>query len=287
MTYAEVAERVSASFIAQLEAGTVPWRKPWGSNGVLPHNYYSGHVYRGINVLITGLAGMERGFQSPAWIPLTRVKKERLWIKKGEKATHIVLWKRVTKHDPDSDKDKAFLLARLIPVFNTDQVKGIEWQVPPGDKVDVPDALKLLVQGYQDAPTITHSPQDSAFYKPSTDSITLPLMEQFTSTLGYAETICHELVHSTGHPKRCARFEVGDVGHRSDYAKEELVAEIGASMLMQHAGIDVDMPQMAAYVQSWLRALQDDRSLILKAAQAAQKAVDHILGTSFPEAGED
>ena len=49
-------------------------------------------------------------------------------------------------------------------------------------------------------------------------------------------------------------------------------------MLMQHAGIEVDMPQMASYVSSWLKALQDDHSLIIQAAQRAQKAVDHIVG---------
>ena len=80
------------------------------------------------------------------------------------------------------------------------------------------------------------------------------------------------------------RFEIGDsLGCRSSYAKEELVAEIGASMLMQHAGIEPDMPQMGAYVANWLKALNDDHSLIIKAAQAAQKATDHILGNSHVE----
>jgi len=48
---------------------------------------------------------------------------------------------------------------------------------------------------------------------------------------------------------------------------------------MQAAGISVDMPAMADYIKGWLSALQNDHSLIVSAAQAAQKAMDHIMPT--------
>jgi len=285
MTHKVYAE-VAAKFIEQLEKGNVPWRKPWSASGTLPFNYYSQRLYRGINPLILGLEAMDKGYQSPAWTTFKAAAQRGAYVRKGEKATHVVFWKPVVKTDPSSGEESKFLMARLYAVFNTDQIDGIDWRMPERDPVDVPVALKQIIADYPNPPSITHSPQDQAFYRPSTDSISLPLLEQFDTTAGYAETVCHELVHSTGHPKRLARFEVDSIGHRQDYAKEELVAEIGASMLMQHAGIPVDMGQMGSYVQGWLRALKDDSSLIVKAAQAAQKAMDHIVGKEQDNDGE-
>ena len=272
--YAEIAEK----FIEQLKQGTVPWRKPWSGAGILPHNYYSQRPYRGINPLILGLSATVHGYASPAWTTYKAAAQRGAQVRKGEKSTKIVFWKPMIKQDPATGEEKKFLMARLYSVFNTDQIDGIDWNMPDRDPVDVPVALKQIIADYPDPPSITHAAQDRAFYTALLDSISLPMLEQFDSAAGYAETICHEFVHSTGHPKRCARFDTTSIGHSADYAKEELVAEIGASMLMQSAGIPVDMPQMGAYVQSWLRALEDDHSLIVKAAQAAQKAVDHITG---------
>ena len=272
----KVHEEVAQKFIEQLEKGVVPWRKPWSGSGVLPHNYYSQRPYRGINPLILGVAAMEKGYQSPAWTTYKAAFQRGAQVRKGEKATHVIFWKPMLKSDEATGEEKTFLIARLYAVFNTDQIDGIDWNMPDRDPVDVPVALKQLIADYPNPPSITHTASDQAYYRPSTDSITMPLLEQFDSTQGYAETICHEMVHSTGHSSRLNRFEPGQTGHRAEYAKEELIAEIGASMLMQGIGIDVDMPQMGSYVKGWLRALQDDHSLIVKAAQAAQKAVDHI-----------
>lgn len=274
----EQAEQIAAPIIEQLRKGTIPWRKPWSAAGVIPHNYYSNRAYRGINTLILGCASLAGGYQSPAWTTYKAAQQHGAQVRKGEKGTQIVFWKPMIAQDKATGEDKRILLARLYTVFNTDQVDGIDWRMPDRDPVDVPVALKQVIADYPDPPAIEHAAQDQAFYRPSTDTITLPLLEQFDGVAAYAETACHELVHSTGHPKRCNRFDEASIGHRADYAMEELVAEIGASMLMQSAGIDVDMPQIAAYVQSWLRVLEDDHSLVIKAAQRAQKAVDHITG---------
>jgi antirestriction protein ArdC len=272
----KVYEEVAQKFIEQLEKGVVPWRKPWSGSGVLPHNYYSQRPYRGINPLILGMAAMEKGYQSPAWTTYKAAFQRGAQVRKGEKATHVIFWKPMLKQDETTGEEKKFFITKVTAVFNTDQIDGIDWNMPDRDPVDVPVALKQLIADYPNPPSITHTAGDRAYYQPSTDSITMPLLEQFDSTQGYAETICHEMVHSTGHSSRLNRFEPGQIGHRAEYAKEELIAEIGASMLMQGVGIDVDMPQMGSYVKGWLRALQDDHSLIVKAAQAAQKAIDHI-----------
>ncbi len=129
---------------------------------------------------------------------------------------------------------------------------------------------------YPNAPTVQYRSGDRAHYNPATDVITLPQLHQFDSGLRYASTVLHELTHSTGHESRLNRTLANSFGCEA-YAQEELVAEIGAAMLATQLGIEVEWDQTAAYVASWLKALKDDRKLIIQAAQKAQKAVDLIL----------
>lgn len=281
----EQSEEIALKFIAALEAGIVPWKKPWSPCvGVPLRNAISKRPYRGINTMILGLQQLAYGYTSPEWTTYKAAAAAGGQVRKGERGTHIVFWKRLKVEDKESGKDKVIPLMRMYTVFNTDQIDGLDFvppEMPP--PVAVPDALAAIYDGYPNPPRLVHVDQDSAFYRPSTDTVALPRLEQFATVEGYAETYCHELTHSTGHASRLARFEIGDNYNADKYAKEELVAEIGASMLMQHAGIDPDMPQMASYVSGWLKSLNDDHSLIIKAAQAAQKATDHILGVVHSE----
>ena len=50
--------------------------------------------------------------------------------------------------------------------------------------------------------------------------------------------------------------------------------------IIGNRGIDTDdlFNNSVAYIQGWLRALENDSNLVVRAAQAAQKATDHILG---------
>ena len=65
----------------------------------------------------------------------------------------------------------------------------------------------------------------------------------------------------------------------TNYSKEELVAEMGAAFLCGVAGIEHrTCDNSAAYIQGWLRTLQDDKRLLISAAAQAQRAADFILG---------
>ena len=65
------------------------------------------------------------------------------------------------------------------------------------------------------------------------------------------------------------------------YSKEELVAEIGASALVSHVGLETSnsLRNNVAYIQNWLRVLKDDKRLIVSASGKAEKAVNLILGS--------
>ncbi|AUR22521.1 zincin-like metallopeptidase domain-containing protein [Phaeobacter inhibens] len=96
---------------------------------------------------------------------------------------------------------------------------------------------------------------------------------------------CRHNTHWSGGEKRLDRIK--KFNDRSAYAFEELVAEIGACILAVKLGIEPDFDQSAAYVESWLKALKDDKNLIFKAASEAQKAVDFIVAaTEATQQGE-
>ena len=114
------------------------------------------------------------------------------------------------------------------------------------------------------------------FYSLSRDQIVMPKTSAFKTLAAYYHTLFHEMVHATDHPSRLDRKSGG---RGESYAKEELIAEIGASFLSNTAGIlsEIEFENSAAYVAGWLKALKDDRKLIVHAASAAQKAADFIL----------
>ena len=119
---------------------------------------------------------------------------------------------------------------------------------------------------------------DRAFYRPSSDSVTLPMMEQFKSIAEYYSTAFHELTHSTGHFSRLNRLEKAVFGSET-YSKEELVAEIGAASLMNEMGFETEesFRNSVAYIQNWLKALRNDKKMVISAAGKAEKAAKMIL----------
>ena len=104
-------------------------------------------------------------------------------------------------------------------------------------------------------------------------------MEQFPELAEYYSTAFHEVTHSTGHRSRLNRLKTTAHFGNEDYSKEELIAEIGAAALVNYTGLETGktLKNSAAYIQSWLRALKNNKRLIVGASAAAQKAVDFIL----------
>ena len=129
-------------------------------------------------------------------------------------------------------------------------------------------------------PKIWHG-GDRASYTPSQDKVRLPHLHCFDSAEEYYSTAFHELVHATGHESRLRRSGVMDVAHFGDtqYAREELVAEMAAVFLCSEVGIEMrTLDNSAAYLDSWMRQLKrDPRCLVIAAAQA-QSAVDWVMG---------
>jgi len=133
--------------------------------------------------------------------------------------------------------------------------------------------------------TPTFGTQQIPHYAVKTDTVAVPVPGLYESVEEYYSTLFHELVHSTGHPKRLMRFGNEDqtLGGKESYSLEELVAEIGASSLCAETGIlPKTIASNAAYIDNWLRVLENNRSFFFRAASAAQKAVDYITGGGNP-----
>jgi antirestriction protein ArdC len=183
-------------------------------------------------------------------------------------------------------------------VFNVSQCEGI-----PADKIPSVNRIgrehnsisqaEQIVSAMPKRPEIRHG-GGRACYSPAFDRVDMPKAETFRSGEDFYSVLFHELTHSTGHQSRLNRKGVaGSDGEWSafgstPYAREELVAEMGAAFLSGHAGIvERTLDNSAAYVQSWLQRLKDDARLVVQAAAQAQKAADYILGASEPRQVEE
>lgn len=274
--YTVVTDRI----IAALEAGTVPWRKPWRSiGGVQPTSLSTGKPYRGINSWILSLESMTQGYVSPYWVTFKQAQARGGSVRRGEKGTQVVLWKPMEKVDPDTGETKRTFLLRYFTVFNTDQCDGVdtpEIQAAPEDRVPI-DEAEQLVRSWTSRPEISHG-GNRACYSPLLDKVSMPQSGQFNSDESYYVTLFHELAHSTGHPSRLARTSLVDPKPfgSEDYSKEELIAEMASAYLCAEVGIENDLDQSAAYIASWLKVLKNDRKLLVDAAAAAQKATDLV-----------
>ena len=123
------------------------------------------------------------------------------------------------------------------------------------------------------------SVSNEAYYDPLNDEIHLPDRRQFSSAEGYAECLWHEATHSSGHASRLNRIGVQQVEFGSKkYGTEELIAEMGSAFMMHSLGIHTEdiLHNNAAYIDSWIRAIKEDSRMVVRAAVAAEKAVNYI-----------
>ncbi len=294
----ELTERINALVVAQLENGIVPWRKPWNTAGFMPTSLTTNKEYRGINALILAICGME--YERPLWVTYKQAQALGGTVRKGETALPVVYWSRfVRKADDGPGKDgpgvtlKTGAFMKYYSVFNVAQCDGIEipaqYDIKREPVATLP-ALDAIVASYVDRPEIFYREQGRAYYNPVSDSITLPPVNAFESAESHAYTLCHEMIHSTGHESRLKRFAEDETPARfgdANYAREELVADIGAQILLSENGIQYDMENSASYIAGWLKALKNDPSLIMSAAGKAQNAADRVQGKIYEPVKEE
>lgn len=272
--YSAITDRI----IAALEEGNIPWHKPWtgGKSGCI--SYSTGKPYSLLNhILLGGQAG--------EYITFKQATLAGGHVRKGEKSKFVVFWKPFETVNNETGETEQHFYLRYYNVFHLDQVEGISprWTVSVRPATDLaPDATAdAIIRDYKDRSGVTLriTESDRAYYQPSTDTVVVPQLSQYQKQEEFYSTLFHELTHSTGHHSRLDRISDIAAFGSHEYSKEELCAELGAAFLVNHCGLESEssFQNSAGYIQGWLKALKDDKRLIVSAAGAAEKAVNMIL----------
>ena len=307
MAKIDVYQIVTDRIVAELEKGNIPWKKPWvaagcGSRAI---SHATGKPYSLLNQCLLGRPG--------EYLTSNQIKKEGGKLRDGEEENKsmIVFWsfrevdkkkgKKTSKskkndkvedsqdekENADSKPKKKIPILKYFIVYHIDQCEGIKpkCEMPPlPNAAEADENADNIMNDYVEREKITlrFVEGNEAYYQPSTDTIVLPTKAQFTATAEFYGTAFHEMTHSTGAEKRLNRINKKAAFGGDDYSKEELVAEIGSAVLLNHVGLETEssMRNNAAYVQSWLRALRNDKRLIVGASKKAEDAVNFILGNN-------
>ncbi|NKJ01298.1 zincin-like metallopeptidase domain-containing protein [Novosphingobium sp. SG707] len=288
-------DEVTARIVSELEAGRFPWVQPWGRAGAgvggaggadvapgLPRNALTGRSYSGVNVLILWGAVIEKSYPSQSWLTFRQALEAGGNVRKGEQGVSVVYADRFTPEAEktrarESDEDaKTVPFLKRFTVFNIAQCEGLreglasdpaplpERQiVPMAEAVIAASGVEFRIGG------------DRAYYVPSADYVQVPPQPAFFEQINFYRTALHELTHATGHASRLGRDLRNAFGSK-DYAREELIAEMGSAFLCAALGI-VPTVRHADYLGSWLEVLREDNRAIFRAASQASKAADWLL----------
>ncbi|WP_407458143.1 ArdC family protein [Fibrobacter sp.] len=261
----------------------LPWTQPWFGSSA-PISFQSGKRYSFLNTLL--LEGEPSEF-----ITWNQIQKQpNAHLRKGSKGHRVFFYSTFDKTETDKDGNT---IIRQVPflkcytVFNVDDCDGISrrWQPKIANTTNTPiEVAETIVNNYisRNNIQIKHD-RSEAFYSVRHDFINIPELSNFRSSEDYYSTLLHEIIHSTGHKTRLGRFKDGDSSSpfgSPSYSREELVAEMGASFLLNQLGIanSRTLEQNAAYIKNWIKALNNDYTLISVAAGRAERAVEYVLG---------
>ena len=285
-----IRNEIAQQFIDAIEKGAAPWQKPWDETVGSQFNPTSQSSYRGINQLHLALVAEKKGYTDPRWMTYRQAQEQGAQVRKGEKSTPVEYWKweeKIPVMDDngqprlDENGEKVMLTAKLerpevfyARVFNASQIEGLPEFTPPKVKFDPIERAESVILSM--GVIINESNGARAFYRPSDHAITMPRMESFKDAYGYYSTALHELGHATGHDTLLAR-DFGNVFGSTDYAREELRAEIASYMVAKEIGLAHDPSRHAGYVESWLKVLKEDPNEIFRASRDAEKIKTYIL----------
>ena len=290
--FEDLMKSIVDQFIKEIESGKMSWEKMWTAH--FPANAQTKRVYEGFNAFYLGWLTKEKGWTYPYFLTFNQAKKLGGNVIKGEKSATIVFWKWSVKSDQFGEPipgERAFPYPFFYNVFNIDQCQGLDIDIPELEKtvnLEIKSA-KEIYAGYIDKPRVVNQEDARAYYSPMNDFVNMPKMANFKNSEAFYQVLFHELVHSTGHHTRLNRFKnnYSAAFGSTEYSKEELVAEIGASFLCHRAGIaESTFKNSAAYLQGWAREFKDKPTMLYSAANKALDAVYHILGIQNTNSNE-
>jgi antirestriction protein ArdC len=296
------------------EANKGDYKRAWKEEGYLvPYNFISKKQYRGVNsFMLTPLFGM---LDNPYFLTFKQIQELGGKLKKGSHGYKVVYFSSYDKKYSEEEITKINSIVENIDgakmaqkgdsshiffmkyynVFNGSDIEGINFdldnfkllgKVVANDEINGKenkeiDLAEAIISNYPNPQPKILFQGSRAFYRPSTDVVTVPKLIDFDSSQSYYRTLLHELSHSTGHESRLNRDFSGEFGSK-EYAFEELVAEFGAVFLSAQAGIMFyTNKNHAGYLKGWnevlVPQLKNDNKFLMKASSQSQKLADFVL----------
>lgn len=283
------------------------WRRPWISPAPCPAQNISGNVYSGGNQFFLSLLSCARGWEHPLFLTDRQCDRLGLHVTKGEHAFPIACVREWMKDEsgqrrpslspqawkdlPEEDR-KGYVRRETLLYFKGYNISQTDFAQKLPERMDnirerysaaaatvrdiaVPEADRMIRDQTWLCP-VREIPTGQAFFSRTDDSITVPRREQFADRGEFYGTLFHEMAHSTGTPERLGRDMEGGFGS-PQYAREELVAELGSAILCTKAGIGATISEHnLQYLRSWTEALGGDPRVITGIIQDASRAADMI-----------
>lgn len=303
-----------SSLIALMERGTTPWRREWdGRSGGHHVNVFSGRAYQGANPILLTIGLHQRSATLPFWCGAAEARGHGLLPKPGSRMVTVLrpqLKRRpcpapqaapaAPGRSPQAQappaikgRGRAWVRYRPVSLFNVEDLEGdglaglIEARqaIQQASRRAEPERLARAEGVLRRWAVPMRHAGDRAFYNPQRDQIQLPERRAFHSSAALYATWAHEALHSTGHPSRLGRDLSGAMGGRA-YAREELVAELGAVLLGDRLEIGSDMSNHAAYLAEWVSLLRETPQVLYKVLSEARRAADLICPPSAVPEGQ-
>lgn len=289
----DVYSRITNQIVTALEQGVKPWTQPWNAAHAAGHVSrplrHNGQPYAGINVLTLWATAMTAHYAAPIWMTFKQAIELDGHVRKGEKGSPVVYADTMRRTETDdatgNEAERVIPFLKAYTVFNVEQIDGLPAHFyARAETIRNPDQRIADAEAFFSATRadIRHG-GDSAYYSPGLDYIQMPAFDAFRDAQSYYATLAHEATHWTRHALRLDRNfgqkRFGDAG----YAREELVAELGAAFLCADLGLRLeDRADHAAYIGHWLSVLKEDKRAIFAAAAHAQRAADYLAAFSRP-----
>jgi antirestriction protein ArdC len=317
-----IKEIMTTKIVETIKAGTIPWERPWNKLAGLPQNAVHKNAYRGGNIMLLWAVSTVKEYDCDRWLTFNQIKKlagyewqadlkkfilpntdiamdDLFHLTFGERSSTILTPNMVKKY-----KNKVLVVDKItgkpemvcigfkgLPVFNLNQCQNVPAELLATEFFDKgPESgasLEKLMSFAKFMGIKIHEKGTICSYSPSKDIINMSPRISWNKVDDFIATLAHELIHSTGNVHRLNRNGITDKIESMDnpkYAYEELIAEIGASMICMRLGIQYKT-RHAAYIEHYLNVINESDvaktdkkfDMLFKAANEAQDAVDYLF----------
>ena len=291
-TAQQTLEQFKDDVVLSMKQNNGRWEKMFGEN-INAFNSVTNNRYRGINQLMLSFTSENKEYKNNIWASYKQWESIGGQVKKGSKGTGIIFYKPSLFRNPKKDETPntkhglvktQWSVMRGATVFNVDQVdlSNSEYKIPVvkfGKQYSIKEIDSFIKSTNV---TVKHDDVNRCFYVPSKDYINMTPKEFFKdtkdsdATVNYYSVFFHELTHATGHESRLNRKDKFD-NHKKSYAYEELIAETGSILFGKHFKIEKTVrPNHAQYLNSWIKALEDDFKFLTGAIAQASKAFEYF-----------